>query len=103
MGLDISVVKTEPLPRPAEPVYGFLWDLLLHPSAGGGYDADDDVLWGGSWANNGVYEFTRAGLRKRANNWANRHNLGASEKAKLRRWIRNLPWQDEYITLHLGN
>lgn len=103
MSLSIGVVNIEYLPQPAEPVYGFMRDLLLYPSTGVGDDPYDDVLWGGSWANNGVYEFTRAGLRKRANNWANRHNMDASEKAKLRRWIRNLPWQDEYITLHLGN
>ena len=103
MGLDVGVVTVNYLKRPGEPVYRFLFDLMLDPYTGRGDDLEDDDAWGGSWDNNGLYEFSRVGLRKRANNWANAHSFGPSEKAKLRRWIRNLPWEGEHIMLHLGN
>lgn len=106
MALDVWAVRTEyqGLKRPGPPVYDFLFDLLLNPFTGKSDDPwDDDDTWGGSWNSNGLYEFSRVGLRKRANNWANQKGLGQSEKAKLRRWIRSLPWQGDLITLHLGN
>ncbi len=106
MGMDVWTVKTEYtcLKRPAPPIYDFLFDLMLDPDTGYEYDPwESDDTWGGSWDNNGLYEFSRVGLRKRANNWANRKGLGQAEKAKLRRWIRNLPWQDDYIMLHMEN
>ena len=101
MGLDIGVVRVEYLRDPPEPAYGFMKALMLDPLCGVG--DDDDDLWGGSWSSNALYEFNRISLRKRANNWANQQGLSQAEKAKLRRWIRNLPWQDEHIMLHLGN
>ncbi len=103
MGLDVGVVKVEYLKRPEPPIYDFLFDLMLNPFCGRSDEADESDAWGDIWANNALYEFSRAGLRKRANNWANGQNLGPSEKAKLRRWIRNLPWQDGQIMLHMGN
>ena len=106
MGMDVWAVRAEylHLKRPNPPIYSFLFDLMLNPDTGLGDDSwDDDDTWGGSWDNNGLYEFSRVGLRKRANNWANRRGLGQAEKAKLRRWIRNLPWQDDLIMLHIGN
>ena len=99
MGLDVGVVTIEYLERPGQPMYGFLQDLVVDPGMGW----EDDDTWGGSWDNNGLYEFNRVGLRKRANNWANNKRLGQAEKVKLRRWINSLPWQDDLITLHLGN
>ena len=106
MGFDAWAVKTEyqrlNLSFPA--VNDFLFDLLLDPNTGYDEDLEDDDMWGGSWDNNGLYEFSRVGLRKRANNWANDKNLSQADKARLRRWIRNLPWEDgDLITLHLGN
>lgn len=103
MGLDVGVVTIEYLERPGQPIYNFLFDLMLDPDTSRGDNPWDADTWGGSWDNNGLYEFSRVGLRRRANNWANHKGLGQAEKAKLRRWIRNLPWQDDLITLHLGN
>ena len=103
MGLDVGVVTVNYLTRPGEPVFGFLFDLMLDPYTGMGDDSEYDDTWGGGWDNNGLYEFSRIGLRKRANNWANERDCGPSEKAKLRRWIRNLPWEGDHIMLHLGN
>ena len=104
--MDVWLVETDYtyLKRPAPPIYDFLFDLMLDPYTGLGDDLwDDDDTWGGSWDNNGLYEFSRVGLRKRANNWANLKDLGQAEKAKLCRWIRYLPWQDDLIMLHMGN
>ena len=105
MAMDVWTVKTEysHLKRPAPPIYDFLYDLMLSPSTGQGDDPWIHDIWGGSWDNNGLYEFSRADLRRRALNWANDHNRSQAEKAKLRQWIRSLPWNDEHITLHLGN
>ena len=105
MAMDVWAVKTEylHLKRPSSPTYDFLFDLMLDPYAGQGDDPWDGDTWGGSWDKNGLYEFSRISLRKRALNWANSHNLSQAEKAKLRRWIRNLPWQDDLIMLHMGN
>ena len=105
MAMDVWAVKTEysHLKRPAPPIYDFLYDLMLNPCTGQGDDPWDNDTWGGSWDNTGLYEFSRPVLRRRALNWANAHNLSQAEKAKLRRWIRSLPWNDEHITLHFGN
>ena len=103
MGFDAWAVKTEyqSLDLSFPPIYDFLFDLMLNPYTGQG-DEDDD-MWGGSWANNGLYEFSRVSLRRQANNWANSKNLSQADKARMRRWIRNLPWQDDLIMLHMGN
>lgn len=105
MAIDVWAVKTEYhlLERPDSLICEFLFDLMLDPDTGVGEDPWDDDTWGGSWDNNGLYEFRSVGLRKRANNWANGKGLTQVEKAKLCGWIRNLPWQDDNITLHLGN
>ena len=105
MAMDVWAVKTEysHLKRPAPPIYDFLYDLMLNPNTGMNNDFAGDDTWGSSWTNNGLYEFSRIGLRRRALNWANSHNLSQAEKAQLRRWIRNLSWQDDLITLHMGN
>lgn len=106
MGFNVWAVKTEyrSLKLPGPPINDFLLDLIFDPFAGQEDDPwDHDDTWGGSWDNNGLYEFSRLNLRKRANQWANSKNLDQAEKAKMRRWIRNLPWEDDRITLHMGN
>lgn len=100
MGLDVGVVSIEYLAQPGPPVHDFLLDLMLNPFC----DRDDESeTWGYIGSNNALYEFDRTTLRKRANTWANSQDFGPSEKANLCRWIRNLPWKDDHITLHLGN
>ena len=103
MGLDVGVVTIEYLERPGQPMYGFLFDLMLDPHTGMDADWEEDDTWGGGWDNNGLYEFSLAGMLNRANNWASHNNFGPSEKAKLLRWVENLPWEDDHIMLHLGN
>ena len=79
MGLDIWAVRTEyqGLKRPAAPIYDFLSDLMINPFTGESDDPwDDDHTWGGSWGNNGLYEFSRVGLRKRANKLGEPARLG---------------------------
>ena len=105
MGLEIWAVKSEYryLERPAQPVYDFLFDLLLNSDTGLEDSVDGDDTWGGSWENCGLYEFTKDGLRERADNWAMQRKLNPVENADLSQWIANLPWEDDHVTLMLGN
>ncbi len=102
MALDIGVVTIEYLDRPAKPMYAFLQDLTLDQDLSAEGDSGDDGEWGGSWANNGLYEFRRVGLRQRANDWAALKGLGQVEKAALEAWVSSLPWKDERVMLHIG-
>ena len=105
MGFDAWAVKTEyqTLDLSSPPIYDFLFDLMLDPYTGQDDEFEDDDVWGGSWENNGLYEFSRVGLRKRANNWANDKNLSQADKARMSRWVSSLSWQNDHIMLHLGN
>ena len=104
MGMDVGVVSIEYLARPESPVYDFLFDLMIDPlvgmASGNEGEAGD---WGSSWANNGLYEFSRDVLISRAGNCADRNRTNASGRATLLDWIAQLPWRDETIMLHLGN
>ena len=105
MGLEVWAVKSEYryLKRPAQPVYDFLFDLLLNPDTGLEDSVDGDDTWGGSWENCGLYEFSKDGFRERADNWAIHRKLNPVENADLSQWIANLPWEDDHVTLMLGN
>ena len=114
MGLDIGVVKIEYLERPGQPMYGFMQDLQLNPMAGLHEccaDSDrrndaDDMNEGESdeiWNDGGFCEFHRNGLVKRASGWAIRKNLSPLERTQLLDWVANLPWQNDFLMLHLGD
>ena len=115
MGLSIGVSSVYYLPEPPQPIYDFMSDLRDHPSTGLheyyrdlddrdeddplGDDDDDDECW----EDGGFCEFRRIGLVRRASGWAIRKRLTETDKALLLDWIANLPWNDDYIMLHLGN
>ncbi len=103
MGLDVGVVTIEYMSQPKLPVYDFLFDLLLNPYTGSGDEEDgDEEIWGGAWADNGLYEFGRARLTCRAVNWATDRAINSAERADLLSWIAHLPWRDDRVMLHLG-
>lgn len=104
MGLDVGVVTIEYLERPGQPMYGFLQDLMVDPEAGSEFDPFDyETSWGDSWEGNAFYEFERDVLLRRADGWAVRQNLDATERATLLRWVDELPYRCDFIMLHLGN
>ena len=104
MGVDVGVVTIEYLDQPPPPAYRFLEDLLLGLIPAPEDDDDvDEYDWGGDWANNSIHEFHRASLDRRANRWAAHNRLSDADQAVLRQWLDELPWQSDYITLHLGN
>ena len=102
MGLDVGVVTIEYMDSTGQPVEEFLSDLLLSPYTGVDGDYDDEENWGGSWADNGLYEFGRAGLISRASNWADDHEISPQERTALLSWVKALPWRDDMVILHLG-
>ena len=103
MGLDVGVVAINYIPDPQPPVYDFLYDMLLNPYTGidDGHD-DDEEYWGGSWSGNEFYEFGRAGLISRVENWARARAVSMAEKDDLISWVEALPWHDDMVMLHLG-
>ena len=103
MGLDIGVVNIEYLQRPEQPIYGFLLDLMGDPDVG----TDMDLLDGGSpWevgeGGNVFYEFERGELMRRADGWAVKQQIDASDRTKLLQWVDNMPWRGGFITLYLN-
>ena len=104
MGLDIGVVTIEYLKRPGQPMYGFLQDLMVDPDTGTEFDPFDyEPGWGDGWEGNAFCEFERDVLLRRADGWAVKKNLDATERATLLQWIDDLPYQGDTIMLHLGN
>ena len=104
MGLDVGVVTIEYLERPGQPMYGFLQDLMVDPDTGTEFDSFDyEPGWGEGWEGNALYEFERDVLLRRADGWAVRKNLDATERATLLQWIDDLPYRGDAIILHLGN
>ena len=101
MGLDVGVVTFEYLPEPQPPVHDFLYDLLLDPYTGIDEEYEDDD-WGGSWDDNGMYEFSRSGLTSRAKIWAGDRSIGQSGENGLLNWIEALPWRNDIVSLHIG-
>ena len=102
MGLDVGVVTIEYMEPLSKSIHDFLFDLLLNPYTGIDDDYDDEEDWGGSWADNGLYEFKRESLRSRAVNWSDDMGIGPSESDALLSWVEALPWRDNYVMLHLG-
>ena len=114
MGLDIGVVKIEYLERPGQPMYRFMQDLQINRMAGldeyyddiDSRDAAGDMDDGESdeiWNDGRFCEFSRNGLMKRACGWAILKNLTPSERSQLLDWVARLPWQNDFLMLHLGD
>ena len=61
-----------------------------------------DELWGGNWDNNGLFEFPRDDLEKMARLWAFKQKLSRVDRAALLDWIAELPFEDDLISLHIG-
>ena len=104
MALYVGVVNFDYLRVPGFPVERFFRDLMLDPHLGlAEDDLDDDEYWdGGGNGGNAFYEFDRAGMTKRANGWADQQNLGSTERDALLTWVNDLPYRDDFITLHLS-
>lgn len=105
MGVDVGVVNIDYLPVPGFPVSDFMRELMLGPIFIGDDtdDADDDCdCWGGGWAYNGLYEYSRDCLEKQANAWANNQNLSGDDRATLLAWLNGLPYRDDLVMLHLS-
>ena len=92
MGLDVGVIQVDYLPRPVGQAYRFLW--YLNENA-------DGADWNGSTAENTFAQYTRETLWAQLRDYASRNDLSESERRGLRRWIDDLPWKDDLITLHL--
>lgn len=110
MGLSIGVVNVRYLEQPDRPIFDFMADLRSLPSTGleeyyrdlDDRDEEDPLGYEDEWwEDGGFYEFQRTGLIRRASGWAIRHKLTEADKALLLDWIANLPWNDDYIMLHL--
>ena len=103
MGLDVGVVTIRYLDQPKEPVYEFLNELLNEAAWGLDEPQDDEWVWEGAWAGNGLVEFSRDYLERRTSEWADNHGLNASGRAVLADWMSALPWSDDdTIMLHLS-
>ena len=114
MSLSIGVVNVRYLDEPAQPILNFVEDLRLRPSTGieeyyqdlDVRDEDDplgdDEMGNEYWEDGGFCEFQRIGMIRRAMGWPIGKNLSISEKALLLDWIANLPWNDDFIMLHLA-
>ena len=100
MGLDVGVVSINYLPVPGFPVSNFMRELVSGPI----HDEDDDECecWGGGWAYNSVYEFSRDCLEKQVNTWADRRGISSGDRATLLSWIGSLPYQGDSIILHMS-
>ena len=103
MGLDVGVVSIEYLKRPEQPMYGFLQDLMADPDTGTELDPYDYAPgWGDGWEGSAFYEFERDVLLRRADGWAMKKNLDATDRTVLLRWIDDLPYRGDAIMLHLN-
>ena len=104
MGLDVGVVSIEYLERPAQPIYRFLQALMADPDVGTDFDVFDyEPGWGDGWEGNAFYEFERDVLLRRADGWAVKNGLDATDRAALLCWVDDLPYRGDAIMLHLGN
>lgn len=103
MSLSIGVVNIEYLPQPAEPVYGFMQDLMADPNTGADMDLfDDDSLWETGGEGNAFYELEYDQMMRRADGWAARQGIDAAARARLLQWVDDLPWRGDCIMLHLN-
>ncbi len=103
MGLDVGVVTIEYLERPGQPMYRFLQDLMADPNVGDEFDPfDHEPAWGDGWEGNAFYESERDVLLRRADGWAVKKNLDASDRAQLLQWVDDLPYRGDFIMLHLS-
>ncbi len=109
MGLDIGVVTIDYLDRPETPVKEFLFHLATDAFLGCAdeeYEEDtndeEQYIWGGSWGGNTLVEFSRSYLNWKADRWVSNQSIGAEERITIRRWIDELPWENDMVMLHLG-
>ena len=114
MALSIGVVNVRYLSEPAQPILQFMTALRSLPDTGldeyyGDLDTrdEDDPLGDDTddntyWDDGGFCEFRRIGMIRRATGWAIAKSLTQSERTLLLDWIANLPWNDDYIMLHLA-
>ena len=110
MGMSVGVVTIKYLDEPHPPISDFLQELKFDPFLGEqDFEYEDEeefdgehYTWGGGSCGDGVVEFSRHYLAWRANKWADSEGVGPEGNAALHSWIADLPWNDDYITLHLG-
>lgn len=82
MGLDIGIISVTYLERPHGNAYEFAWELASEASAYG-YMAGE----GNNWS-----AFTQRQVLQMLDEFAERKNLAATEKAQVLDWVRSLPW-----------
>ena len=103
MSLSIGVVNIEYLPQPAEPMYGFMKDLMAEPDTGTDMDLfDEDPLWETGSEGNAFYEMERDQMMRRADGWAVKQGIDAADRATLLQWVDDLPWRGDFLMLHLN-
>ena len=93
MGLDVGVVKITYMARPEQPMYDFLFAL-----AGMGRATE----WAGGWDGNTFLELTRRKMAAFARLHCRRNGLSATDRGRINEWIDTLPWEDDYVMLHLN-
>ena len=78
------------------------WDEIYEDNDNDWDEFYFDELWGGNWDNNGMYEFPRDNLEKMARLWAFKQKLSLADRTILLEWIADLPYEDDMISLHIG-
>ena len=109
MAMDVGVVTINYLERPGTPVRDFLFHLASDVSLGFNDEEyeeethdDEHYTWGGGWGANTFVEFSRPYLGWKANRWATSQGINSVARDTVRRWIADLPWNDDMVMLHLG-
>ncbi len=83
MGLDIGIITIEYLKRPSGIAYEFAQEMAVEASVNG-YMAGADNNWA---------PFTQRQVLNMLGKFVKNRGLSRSERRKVLRWIRSLPWE----------
>ena len=59
-------------------------------------------MWGGGWNGNVFFEAVKDNFEHKAREYASEKGLSQEDTATLVSWVRNLPWEQDDITLTLN-
>ena len=93
MGLDVGAVQIRYLDRPLKAAYDFLWHLNLNAN---------ETAWNVTAPGNTFVEYLRENMLEQLDDYVALKSLSQSDAAVIRGWIRELPWRDDVIMLHLS-